>query len=134
MTRLGTRDLFGLHSPPDDVMRTVELLCDLGLVRRAMATLDDALVRDPTFEPAWRSKYAFLSGLAFRNAALAVIEAATEHVVNPDLLISYAHLLQGLGRLKDARDVYREYLATAPAGEYAGLAQSALSLLEGGAR
>lgn len=124
MLRFGVLDLFGLDPAPADPIALAETLFDMGLPRRAVATLNDALTRDSALEPAWRIKYAFLSGLGYMNAARAVIEAATEHVVNPDLLISYAHVLQALGRNGDALDVYREYLASAPDGEYADLARS----------
>ncbi len=122
MTRLGAIDFFGLEPLPGDPIERAANLSDLGVVRRAMATINYALIRDPALEPAWRTKYAFLSGLGFHAAALAVIEAAMEHVVNPDLLISYGHLLQSLDRPAEAIDVYREYLATVPEGEYAGIA------------
>ena len=75
-------------------------------------------------------KYAFLSGLGFTNAALTVIEAATEFIVNPDLLISYAHLLQTAGRLSEARGVYNEYLVTVPEGEYVPLARQAMKTID----
>jgi tetratricopeptide (TPR) repeat protein len=38
------------------------------------------------------------------------------------LLISYAHTLEMMGRLAQAVEVYREYLVTAPQGEYAAVA------------
>jgi len=122
MTRVGMLDFFGLDPAPPDPIGAAEMLFDLGLARRAIATLNHALVRDPANEPAWRIKYAFLSGLGFFNATLAVIEAAAEHAMNPDLLISRGHTLELLGRHSEAIGVFRQYLAAAPDGEYAGLA------------
>ena len=43
-------------------------------------------------------------------------------IVNPDLIISYAYTLAALGRHLESADAYKEYLATAPTGEYAGIA------------
>lgn len=122
MTRGQTAEFFGLDSPPADPIETAGKLFDQGLVRRAVATLNFALWLDPSLEAAWQTKYAFLSGLGFTEAACTVIEAAIDHVVNPDLLISYAHILQTLDRHAEAVEVYREYLVTAPDGEYAGVA------------
>jgi tetratricopeptide (TPR) repeat protein len=47
-----------------------------------------------------------------------------DHIVNPDLIISYGYTLQALGRDREAIDAYKEYLVTAPAGEFAGAALS----------
>ena len=126
LTRLGVRDIFGLDSAPADPMLLVGKFFDLGLIRRAIATLNHAIVLNPAYEPAWKTKYAFLSGLHYANAALTVIEAATEFVINPDLLISYAHTLAQLGRAKEAREVYHEYLISAPDGEYAEVARKVI--------
>jgi tetratricopeptide (TPR) repeat protein len=130
LTRLGARDIYGLDPAPADPIPLAGKLFDLGLIRRAIATLNDALVLDPTSEAAWKTKYAFLSGLHYADAALKVIEAATEFVVNPDLLISYAHTLGQLGRAKEARDVYHEYLVSSPQGEYAEVARNAIERID----
>lgn len=132
MTRLGAMDTFGLDPIPTDLMGAAEQWFNIGLVRRGVAHLNLAIVRDRACEPAWRAKYSFLSGLGYAESALKTIEAATEFVVNPDLLISYAHLLGQLKRVDEARDVYNEYLATAPAGEFADEARRALRAIDGG--
>ena len=131
-TRLGALDLFGLDPAPTDPIARAEKFFNMGLARRALGTLNHALVANPSLEPAWRIKYSFVSGLGFTHAALAVVEAATEFVVNPDLLISYAHLLAAQGRAKDARGVYHEYVVTAPRGEYAELAHNAIRRIDAG--
>lgn len=122
MTRNNAEELFGLGNPPDDMVAAAAALFEQGLIRQAVAVLNYALLLDPSLEPAWKTKYSFLSGLGYHQSACTVIEAAIEHVVNPDLLISYAYTLQALERHADAVEVYREYLLTAPEGEFAGIA------------
>jgi tetratricopeptide (TPR) repeat protein len=122
MTRNGAEAFFGLHPASDDPVAAAGALFDQGLIRRALATLNYALIFHPSLEAAWRTKYSFLSGLGYIQAACTVIEAAIEHVVNPDLLISYACVLRDLKRHQDAIEVYREYLLTVLDGEYAGIA------------
>ena len=74
----------------------------VGEPKRLAALLNYTLQRDPAQAEPWRIKYAFLSGLGFWNATFEVIEAATAHVVDPDLLISYGYTLQRLGRRQEA--------------------------------
>ena len=72
LSRLGARDTFGLEPFPQDPIATAAKLFDAGLIRRAMAAVNLALISNPSLEQAWRIKYAFLSGLCLSESALTV--------------------------------------------------------------
>jgi tetratricopeptide (TPR) repeat protein len=122
LTRSGALDTCGLNPPPADLLSTAGELFDRGLTRRAIAAVNFALLSDPKLEQAWRIKFTFLLGLGFYDAAITVIQAARSHVANPDFLTSLGYALQMLNRHTEAIDAYRQYLAAAPDGEFAGVA------------
>jgi tetratricopeptide (TPR) repeat protein len=121
LTRLGARDSFGLDPGSADPVATAGKLFDVGLIRRALATVNLALIADPTLEYGWRIKYSFLSGLRFYPAALLVIDAAMTHCNDPELNVSRGFTLAELNRHADAIEAYQNYLRLAPNGEDAGV-------------
>ena len=66
MTRLEAVDFFGLDPAPTDPVERAGKLFDRGVIRRAIATLNHALIINPTLEAAWASNTRSCRGWVLR--------------------------------------------------------------------
>jgi tetratricopeptide (TPR) repeat protein len=122
MSERDTRTYFELEVVSDDLVADALEDVGKGLLRRALALLNLALVRDKTNPRAWEEKGKIYQTIGLHHAAVASFEQALANGEAPLVRIALGCALYDLGRHRQAIEVYDILLERVPDSEWTGIA------------